>query len=770
MFLDKRFISLPLLALILLFSFIACDDDSANDDAHSDDDADDDDNDAGDDDGDDDDNDDDGYPDVVLGDWLTDTETIQRGDLTMERVEGGAPGDDGISLAITPAGETLIVYVKTRFLYLLRVGDKAAPRLLAQYAYYPQLAVDDNGALHIVYYDSWNEALVYLSDASGSWTSARIAEDVDKTKPTFALDKQGCRHIAWANRHCLYYTTDRSGSWTTETLYQDENLYAYGPSLVVDGNGAAHVAYWLAPAEIEYQTNAGGTWQIQTVFYSSNYNDTVKSLALAVDAQNVAYVAFEVDISIGYPVIARYAGYWFATSTGTAWLTEKLQNEFFTEQTHHAGVALRLDENNRAHIAFDLELSESSLIKTFTNASGNWQAQVLKQNEQDRLFNVALALDGAGNDRIAALQNDSCSLLLWTKAKDGWTETIVHEDSAAGNGATIAVGETGVHLAYADDKSGNVRYANKADDQWLRETVDRQNAALTSDHTNRNTVALTGAGQARLAYLSFDDEGTAWVEYAARDDGWSSETIGMTAEGQNADLVVDGEDRPHVVYDDAQVHYAGRSGDEWETTVIPGSNGHDSLGQTLATVVDADGAVHVVFSVRRSLDTLLMYATNASGEWVAAEIPDSYLKTGTETDLAVDANGAAHIVFYEEGGVVMPSYATNAQSDWTVERISLPLALHYAYDQYPPLALALNQDGNPVLVYALNYNSSRGESILRYTIKIDSVWRDVVLDRAPTKHYYEHLDVALDDEGAVHVVCHAGQSVWHAWFPEDYEP
>lgn len=769
MFLDKRFISVSLLALILLFSLIACDDDSGNDDAHSDDDVDDDDNDAADDD--DDDNDADNFPDVILGDWQTDAEIIQRGELTMERVEGGAPGDDGIAMAVTPAGETVIVYVKTRFLYLLRNDGKAAPQLLAQYAYYPKLAVDENGALHILYFDSWNDALVYLTNASGFWTSTWIAEDVEKFAHAFALDEQGKAHVVWVNERHLYYATNRTGTWTSEELIYDTSRYPCLPSLAIDGNGAVHIAYKVISSQIEYLTNAAGAWEIKSVCSHNYGTENIKTLALAVDAQNAPYIAYEVDTAVGYPVLARYANYMFATlSNAGQWTADRLGQEYFVDYNHSAAVALRLDENNRAHIAFSLELLERSLIKTFTNASGNWQAQVLKQNEQDRLVNVSLALDNAGNDLIAALQYDSCSLLLWTNAKNGWTETVVHEDSVAGNGATIAVGETGVHLAYADDKSGNVRYANKAGGQWLRETVDRQNAAFSTDHTNRNTVALTGAGQARLAYLSFDDEGTAWVEYAAHNDGWSSETVEMVAEGQNADLVIDGEDQPHIVYDDAQVHYAGRNGDGWETTMVSGSNGHDSPGQTLATAVDADGAMHAVFSVRRSLDTVLTYATDASGEWVAAEIPDSYLKTGTEADLAVDANGAAHVVFYEEGGVVMPSYATNAEGDWTIEYINLAIGLHYCYDKYPPLALTLKQDGAPVLVYALNYNLDAGDSILRYTIRIDGMWRDVALDRAPTKEYYKHLDVALDDEGMVHVVYHAAQSVWHAWFPEDYEP
>jgi hypothetical protein len=161
------------------------------------------------------------------------------------------------------------------------------------------IAVDADGAVHISYTNSNTYDLMYLSDASGDW----LLDMVDPKGPTpivadfntsIAIDRQGHVHIAYFHDYANYqveYATNATGSWQTMTI-DSEGDVGYYTDLAVDAAGHAHVVYkkFGEVDSIMYGTNRSGVWTIGALM-EAGWGD----MAIAVDDTGNAHVVVSGD-------------------------------------------------------------------------------------------------------------------------------------------------------------------------------------------------------------------------------------------------------------------------------------------------------------------------------------------------------------------------------------------------------------------------------------------------------------------------------------------
>ncbi|MCZ7586842.1 MAG: hypothetical protein M5R36_27810 [Deltaproteobacteria bacterium] len=261
------------------------DDDVPDDDTHSDDDLDDDLDDDADDDVDDDTGDDDlSILDICVEEW-DDIGECPRGFLTpdgacIERIAGGAPGREGVSIAVGSDNLTYIAAVKGRDLRLYKI-DGSGPeitctvRTIDFMAAGPSMAMDADGHFHVAYTDLWNDKLKYATDASGTWVIESIAgvgperrfasENLYHAHAAIAMGPDGNPHIVYVNRVAadLWYARKSEGTWTTEAVTETGD-YGTHTDIAVDAGGHAHIAAMggllFNPGYTVYLTNADGTW------------------------------------------------------------------------------------------------------------------------------------------------------------------------------------------------------------------------------------------------------------------------------------------------------------------------------------------------------------------------------------------------------------------------------------------------------------------------------------------------------------------------------
>jgi hypothetical protein len=118
------------------------------------------------------------------------------------------------------------------------------------------LALDGNDAVHISYIQWRQEGrdLWYATNALGQWSNRRIYDGVLLTETSLALDDDGAAYIGYFDFRAghLGYVTNASGSFASTIVQPGEGKQGV---LGLGRYGAIHVAYWdISDATIHYTT------------------------------------------------------------------------------------------------------------------------------------------------------------------------------------------------------------------------------------------------------------------------------------------------------------------------------------------------------------------------------------------------------------------------------------------------------------------------------------------------------------------------------------
>ncbi|MCZ7583994.1 MAG: hypothetical protein M5R36_12000 [Deltaproteobacteria bacterium] len=125
-----------------------------------------------------------GLPGICVEEW-DDVSECPRGFLTpegacVERVAGGAPGREGLSIAVGPDNLTYVAAVKGRDLRIYKIDGTGSElsctvRTVDFLAAGPAMVMDADGHFHLAYTNLRNDMLRYATDATGTWVFEDVA-------------------------------------------------------------------------------------------------------------------------------------------------------------------------------------------------------------------------------------------------------------------------------------------------------------------------------------------------------------------------------------------------------------------------------------------------------------------------------------------------------------------------------------------------------------------------------------------------------------------
>jgi hypothetical protein len=176
-------------------------------------------------------------------------------------------------------------------------------------------------------------------------------------------------------------------------------------------------------------------------------------------------------------------------------------------------------------------------------------------------------------------------------------------------------------------------------------------------------IAMDSKGHLHVSHVSPE---TLKMRYATNASGdWVAEDVDLQATHVWDHSLVVYDDIPHVTYSLARngsvpvLMYARREADGWRGEVV------DAGGGTQADLMfDADGNVHLVYLRVESSLPHLIYATNASGDWVDIDL----LVESVVASAVMDDEGHVHIVVqpWDLGEIVYITDASGVMEQTTL--------------------------------------------------------------------------------------------------------
>jgi len=234
----------------------------------------------------------------------------------------------------------------------------------------------DPAGVHMIYnHDDGDWEAFYATNASGPWQSGRIT---DNTRDDWGLDiavKAGNIHIAlwWEDTpdREISYCKGKPGNWNIERVTDDGDDDAL-PSMIIDKNGYAHMAYTKTTGgddEIFYANNVTGSWKEEQVT-DNGVADFCPSLAL--DKAGNPHIAFLRMGPFAIFYLKKVAGVW----------QEQKVVDIPPAATIPSPV-LNLDSHDYAHLTYHNFDGTDNEIYYANNATGSWQESKVTNNDYD---------------------------------------------------------------------------------------------------------------------------------------------------------------------------------------------------------------------------------------------------------------------------------------------------------------------------------------------------------------------------------------------------
>jgi hypothetical protein len=213
-------------------------------------------------------------------------------------------------------------------------------------------------------------------------------------------------------------------------------------SVKADSNGKAHIAYSdLTADDINYATNASGSWVIESIF-SSGGTPTPIWNSLVLDSNNNAHISFydsDADDLI------------YMNNTTSPW-TQEIVDSTGNVGTH---TSIDLDSNGNVHISYHDE--DNDILKYATNISSPWTIETVDD--------ISPGVVGQRTSIVVDSNDD-------------------------------------VHISYYDVTNDDLKYATNSTGSWVVETVDTSSCKYTSilkDSADNIYIAYQSGADIKLA-------------------------------------------------------------------------------------------------------------------------------------------------------------------------------------------------------------------------------------------------------------------------------
>ena len=332
------------------------------------------------------------------------------------------------------------------------------------YSEYPDLVVDSNNHLHLVWDDNspGNFEIYYKksTDSGATWTTKRLTYNSGySSHSSIAVDSNDYLHVVWddsaqANNEIFYKkSTDNGMTWITKRISYNSG-YSYNPFIAVDSNNHLHVVWYDdSPGNDEIyckkSTDSGATWTTKRLTYNSGDS---RSPSIAADSNDHLHLVWY-DETPGNNEIY----YKKCTDGGATWMTKRL--------TYNSGdsyfSSIVVDSQDHLHVVWaDLSYGGHEICyKKSTDSGATWTTKRLTYNFGSSQF-PDTHVDSYGNPYVVWHDNTPGNYEIYYKwSTDGgstWTTERLTYSSGDSFYPAIAVDSNNhPHVLWQDDSPGN---------------------------------------------------------------------------------------------------------------------------------------------------------------------------------------------------------------------------------------------------------------------------------------------------------------------------
>jgi hypothetical protein len=323
---------------------------------------------------------------------------------------------DPVEYRIIAADESEAIYTVTV------VPDSSNIETISSVKYKASSVIDNQGKIHICYYDSTNGEILYATNKSGDWTQDVVTKTISNSNITgIAIDASGFVHIGFVSYGVLKHSTNSSGLWTSTDIdsagvficvtsdaaggiyfgYYDFtnahvkyasvdgtgtiNRFDTGISggfmgIAVDSNKHVYMCY-IDALGLNCMSNTGGTWQSSVIDGNNNGN-----ISMTVDSSDIVHIAYYDNVNKDLK---------YATNVGGTW------NNVTVDSAGDVGLGMSItfDANNKLHVSY--YDSTNTSLKYATNAGGGWSYSTMDNNGNVGMYsNIAVDCSNPANNRI----------------------------------------------------------------------------------------------------------------------------------------------------------------------------------------------------------------------------------------------------------------------------------------------------------------------------------------------------------------------------------
>jgi len=329
--------------------------------------------------------------------------------------------------------------------------------------------------------------------------------------------------------------------------------------------------------------------------------------------------------------------------------------------------AVAVDSRNIPHVVFNYDHDSHRVLRYGVLSDGEWTFSEIATNvgvsfcsiaiDPDDKVNVAYYDDGQSQVYYATVSNG-----LWSVGPVGSWEWSWGSVSYASIVPSLALDRQGhPYIAvHTTDGNSSLKIYSNLNGTWGTEVVPSlRNVSIPY-------IAFDSSNVLHVIYQKYLGEEK--VIHAWRTGGsWTNETLNLTKIPLTWMLStgIDSRDRVHLCYValsngqesdygnlDYCIMHAWKHGDSWsEEVAYPGP----SLS-TMSMAISSEDVLQLSF--QDSLNTDLMYASNAGGHWTAQRV-DSVDYVGYRSSIALGPANQVHILYFNETGMSV-KYATGS--------------------------------------------------------------------------------------------------------------
>ncbi|MHC1709459.1 MAG: fibronectin type III domain-containing protein [Methanomassiliicoccales archaeon] len=615
-------------------------------------------------------------------------------------------------------------------------------------------AIDLDGYLHVVYYDTNGQDLLYATNVDGLWKTEVVDDGSDNVGKhnSIAVDATGKVHISYFDNtnQDLKYASGNLGSWTVSSVDSIGVVGEYN-SLVCVGN-EVHIIYLdYSNNTLKHATSTGTSWALEIAAEDvglgsslATYNGKLYAAYVSEDFKmycavknGTAWSLEEVDVSSSY---AKELD--IAVTDGTAFIS------YFDTNTRDLKVATRSSNGIWTPVVVD----DTTLVGSWSAACGDSTGRMhvtyydfLNQDLCYAVFDGATwslaKLDESGGVCSAVVSDDNnkqhifyidlviaqTPLSYITNSGAKWVATTIDNQGDVGEQSSIAVDADGfVHIAYYDDTNGSLNYANN---------VEGWNIVVVDNSSNQvgmyPSIALDSEGFVHISYYDYVNQD---LRYATNAGGnWSSDSRDTGGDvGLHSSLTVDVNDAVHIIYlssTSKNLKYTGNAGGDWVVNIVDNSG---SVESKIATDIDSNGTVHAVYYRNGEL----IHANQNSTGW-SKESVESTDQLGEGLSMFIDDNDVIYVTYYNTFSSLL-KYVNNANGAWNTSEI-----IESGNAGGIGNAISVDSNGNERIVYV-----DSAQSVLKYAERRNGIW---MYQKVDLEGCGEDMSMAIDSLGRAHI-------------------